>query len=668
MTFHLSVFCACKFRRAIAFLCAAFAFGGIPSSGAETLDDYSPLSARAPGKAHGKRRRLACPQRLRSGAGLAKRKTNPGEDHLPHWQPRHTSLWIRDAGREIARKTNFQLGRKMKSPLRLMAGLWFFQVTVSLAAAAEWQWSVEVASLTLPGATAHPRAFLWIPPDCRRVRAVVFAQNNMIEEGILEHPKFRKAMAELGLAELFVAPTFDYWQNATNNDATNEKFSALLKTLAAESGYAELECTPVIPLGHSASASRPWNFGAWNPGRTLAILSLKGDAPQTTLVGNGRPNVDWAERNIDGIPGLMVMGEYEWLEERLAPAFQFVAAHPATPIAMLPLPGRGPFDFDDDALLNYLTRFISKAVVARLPKASGFNEPMTLKPLDPQDGLLVDRWRRDDEPHAKAAKFAKYSGEKSAAFWAFDRAMARLTEKFNARQHRTLPQLLGFVQDGKTLPQSATHNQVSLTFQPDADGLTFQLATTFLETVDGGSPNTTRWTGRPPGSPLGHANGGGPIRLARIAGPVAQLAAATFTVRLNRSTLPGDPRAGDIWLLAEHPGDARFKSAVQQALLNIPARLTEGVTQRITFPQIPAVQHGAKMVKLQAASDSGEKVYYFVREGPAEIDGDTLRFTQLPPRATFPVKVTVVAWQYGRSREPKLQSAEPVERNFLITK
>jgi hypothetical protein len=60
-------------------------------------------------------------------------------------------------------------------------------------------------------------------------------------------------------------------------------------------------------------------------------------------------------------------------------------------------------------------------------------------------------------------------------------------------------------------------------------------------------------------------------------------------------------------------------------------------------------------------------VYYYVREGPAEVDGDVLKFTSLPPRTKFPVQVTVVAWQYGRAVEPKLQSAAPVERTFFIT-
>jgi hypothetical protein len=50
------------------------------------------------------------------------------------------------------------------------------------------------------------------------------------------------------------------------------------------------------------------------------------------------------------------------------------------------------------------------------------------------------------------------------------------------------------------------------------------------------------------------------------------------------------------------------------------------------------------------------------------MDGDVLKFKAIPPRAKFPMKVTVVAWQYGHAAEPKLKSAVPVERTFNIVK
>lgn len=554
----------------------------------------------------------------------------------------------------------------MKKLTHRLVILWLGAAAVFSTLAADWQWSQEVTAVTLGNGAAHPRAFLWIPPNCRRVRAVVFGQNNMIEEGILEHPTFRSTLTELGMAELYIAPTFDTWQNATNNAETNVKFAALLQALAAESGYGELADAPVVVVGHSAMASFPWNFAAWNPERTLAILSVHGDAPQTTLVGNGRPNVDWGNRRIDGIPGLMVMGEYEWWEDRLTPAMAFRAKHPDAPVALLGDEGHGHFDYSGQ-LVRFLAMFIRKAAEQRLLGEMPPAGLVPLRPVDPQRGWLVDRWRPLEAPRAPASPFAAYAGDRQEAFWCFDREMARATERFNP-QHGKRPQLVGFVQAGRVVPQTPnTHAQVFLKLPPLGDALTFQLRGAFLEAVPPGN-NPAKWTGLTNGAPLGHATKGGPVVLSRISGPVRQLTPDTFAIRFNHSSMAADRRAGDIWLLASHPGDAHYKSAVQQGLLTIPLRLTEGAEQHLNFPPVPDQPAGTKQLKLNATSDAGVPVYYYVREGPAEVDGNTLRFTALPPRTRWPVQVAVVAWQYGRTIPPRLQSAVPVVQTFRLTK
>jgi hypothetical protein len=243
--------------------------------------------------------------------------------------------------------------------------------------------------------------------------------------------------------------------------------------------------------------------------------------------------------------------------------------------------------------------------------------------------------------------------------------MALATQNYFSDQPGKSPQLVGFVQDGELAPQTPTHEQIDLKFEPEADGVTFKLGTAFLSAVDGGSVNTIRWTALPAGTPLGHADKGGPIRLSRIAGPVTQIKTNAFRVQFDRISSTPDFRAFDIWLLAEHPGDKKYKSAVQQALMKLPA-FEQGAEQRITFDAIPNQKKNGKAVRLHASSDSGRKVYFYVREGPAEIAGDTLGFTKLPPHAKFPVKVAVVAWQLGVAGEFK--TAAPVTQEFLIGK
>ncbi|HEX4351114.1 MAG TPA: hypothetical protein VH251_12035, partial [Verrucomicrobiae bacterium] len=521
-------------------------------------------------------------------------------------------------------------------------------------ATAVWQWSVPVNA---------GRAFLWIPPDCRHVRAVIVGQNNMIEQGILERDSFREEMGRLGIAEIFIAPPFETWQNAGENDAANKKFDALLNSLADMSGYNEITVAPVIPIGHSELASYPWNFAAWNESRTLAIVSVHGDAPQTKLTGNGQTNANWGGRTVDGIPALMVMGEYEWLDDRLAPALKFRAAHAAAPIALLAEPGHGHFDYSDQ-LVNFLAMFIRKAVEYRLPEKTTPGQPPALEPVNPRDGWLVERWHLNESRTVKPAPALQYRGDPNDAFWAFDKEMALSTQDYFADQPGKSPQLVGFVQDGQLVPQTPTHQQINLKFEPEGDGVTFRLGTAFLDTVDGGSINTIRWTALPAGSALGHARKGGPIRLSCISGPVTQINTNTFRVQFDRINSTTNWQAPDIWLLAEHPGDAKYKSAVQQALMKLPT-FDKGAEQHITFGTIPNQKRNGNDLKLHASSNSGRKVYFYVREGPAEMVGDTLRFTKIPPRAKFPVKVAVVAWQLGVVG--KFKTAGPVTQEFVIT-
>ena len=57
---------------------------------------------------------------------------------------------------------------------------------------------------------------------------------------------------------------------------------------------------------------------------------------------------------------------------------------------------------------------------------------------------------------------------------------------------------------------------------------------------------------------------------------------------------------------------------------------------------------------------------YFVKEGPAKVVDGALQLTDIPPRSRYPIRVSVVAWQYGLPNS--VQSAEPVERIFYINR
>ena len=521
---------------------------------------------------------------------------------------------------------------------------------VAKVAAAPWQWSVEIKELISEETNAHPSAYLWIPENCKQVRAVIIGQHNMTEETIFEHPEFRKNMGKLGIAEIWITPGIDQRWDVTKG--TQQIFETMMKNLSEISGYTELEFAPVIPIGHSAMATYPWNFAAWNPERTLAVLSIHGDSPRTHLTGYGRANLDWGTRTIEGIPSLMVMGEDEWWEDRLITSFDYRREYPNAPLSFLADAGHGHFDISDE-LIDYLSLFLKKTVENRLPEHSSLDAPIQLIPVEAKNGWLADRWRKNEKPTAEAASYDKYKGDKNHAFWYFDKEMADATEKYYANERGKTEQYIGFEQKGKLITfNPKSHVRMSPSFQPEADGVTFHLKAVYTDTLrnEYSKEHSTH-----------------PIRMSRICSPVEVVNDTTFTVRFYRMGLDNPKRTGGICLMASVKQDHKYRSAVQQVEIRIPYRNKEGISQRIIFPKLSDVKASVKKISLNGTADSSLPVYYYVKEGPAEVKGDKLVLTKIPPRAKFPVKVTVVAWQYGCSGEPKVQTAEAVEQSFYIT-
>lgn len=510
----------------------------------------------------------------------------------------------------------------------------------------EWQWSVTLKGLVSDETKKEPEAFLWIPERCEHLSAVMWSQQNMTEETLFEMPSFRDSLSEMGVGLIWIAPGID--QQWDVRKGLQKVFDQMMKDLADVSGYAELDEVPVIPFGHSAMATFPWNFAAWNPERTLAVISYHGDAPRTNLCGYGRENLEWGRtRNIDGIPGLMIEGEYEWWEARVNPALAFRMMYPGSCISFLCDTGRGHFDVSEETA-RYIARFIHKSLEQRLPVEGG----KQLVKVNPVAGWLVQRWSPDEhKKRANPAPVNRYKGDPHDAFWYFDREMAELTES-RYREHKLKDmQYLGICQNGKLVDYNPQlHAGVMIRFLPEADGLTFRLGTCFTDSLR---------------HQMTEAHAGGSIHLEKICGPVEQLNDSTFTVRFYRMGMYNPRRTSDIWLLASHSGDKKYKSAVQQLNVRIPYRQTEGKRQCILFPGLNDVKVGSPSLQLKAISDCGLPVYYYVKEGPARIKGNSmLEFTPIPPRSRFPIKVTVVAWQYGIAGE--VQTAEPVERSFFI--
>jgi hypothetical protein len=540
-----------------------------------------------------------------------------------------------------------------------------------------WQWSVPVKG----GRTnADTRAWLWIPPSCKKIKAVIVAQHNMEELSILENPAFRQSMNDLGMAEIWVSPAFDPIFRFT--EGAGEVFTKMMDDLADSSGYAELKYDPVIGIGHSAAASWPYYFAAWNPGRTLACLSVSGQWPYFRHPVFA-PEIWTKEQNIDFIPSLETMGEYEAADTWCAEGLKERKDHPFIPLSMLVCPAEGHFAASQKKI-DYIAFYIKKAVQYRLPDYDPLQGPPRLRKIDPsKTGWLMDKWRYHQAPTVATAPVGKYKGDATNAFWFFDEETVRATEKYESSYRDQQAPLLGYVQEGKIAPQHNTHLQVHLKFLPLGDGISFVLKGAFLDTVPGESPRPAAWTGLPAGSPIGHpgdrmdSRGGHPgnseaISIDRVAGPFEKINDTLFRLSLGKDAVFLDkgtgkpPRNYTLTLIANWPGDNVYKPAVQQGEMVVQAGNAEGAEQHITFPPIPDQRVNAASIKLEAVSDAGLPVSYYVLEGPAEIKGNMLTFTNIPLRSRYPVKVTVVAWQYGRSLEPTIRTALAVRQTFFI--
>ena len=531
-----------------------------------------------------------------------------------------------------------------------------------------WQYSATVDSVDNGEIHGHPRAYLWIPPRCKHIRAMVVAQHNLLEESILIDPQFRATLAKLDIAEVWIMPNISYPFDFSKG--VGEKFDDTFKALAAESGYSEIATAPVVPMGHSAAASYPWNFAAWAPERTLAVLSIHGDTPETNMTGFGGKNPDWGDRNIDGIPGLFVMGQYEWIDGRTQPGLDYVAKHPMTPLAMLPDIGHGHFDTSSEQVA-FLCLFLRKAAEYRLPKKSPVGGPTPLKPVDPQQGWLVDRWEPSEgrvptarlEPQSgrkyPSAPYNAYKGDRANAFWCFDREMAEATEYYGKGRKLDPSRKIVYVQDGKVLgPKSgAAGGMPRPQLLMDPDGRTFHFA---AYAVHGDVAPGTLWN-----DATAAAASAEPLTPKVLCGPLAHVAGDTYRLEFDQSGFNSPYRSFNAFLSTMIPTSEKAMAQSQPGGVFV-TRNTEGVGNAITFPAIADVTDTRKPITLNATSSSGLPVAYYVDSGPAEIVGDTLKFTPIPPRSKFPVAVRIVAWQWGRSTAPQVKSADPVVMTFHV--
>ena len=563
--------------------------------------------------------------------------------------------------------------------------------TGSIARAALYQWSI------LNGEEDR-RVYLWIPEDCKRLRGLVLVMRNLNEPGIIGNPAVREACRQERIGIVYVGGwsrspfNSDWgWPNGLGKEDEKEygrlqqliktagttagqakeakaKIEAwdkelaakagpvlddILKRLAAESGYAEIERAPLLVLSHSMGGLLCWHMPYWIPERMWGSIPIKtgvrtqpASKPESNMHGVPVLYMNHAEPlGPDGpdAPNKWPLAPRKDTENLVGQVFDWGGTH---------------FDITGD-LANLAALFIKKASEFRLSDeipATGYPK---LKDLKPGHGWLATS---PMEPvQFPMAPESRYTGPKDKALWFFDQEMAGEVIGHNLAESRKKPQYVTVVSNGQALKPFTHAYDAILIPQETAvdDGLTFNLTGMFLDTVPTKEPSKA--------VPAGHAAAAKVVVKLTGGNSLAQLDESTFRFRRYN-----DARHG--WVVASAAGDAEYARTNYQAYIRDPDN-RNGTPQAITFPEIKDVPAGTKEIELKASSDvPGQVVEYFVVSGPAELvstdpkfTGSSLRITPIPPGSRYPVKVIVAAYQPGRSMEPLVMTAPDVVREFHIT-
>jgi hypothetical protein len=540
----------------------------------------------------------------------------------------------------------------------------FFLLCAAIARAGDpspenqvFQWHATGENAGWPdGSKNTGTLYLWIPEKTRQVRGVVVMATNVPEHRLVGHPAIRRACAENDLALVWGVPTF--WRfgkmaaapggepvdlkNIPDNNGIQVRFlERLLADLAEKSGYSELATAPWFPIGESGHLLMVCGMIDERPERTIAGICVKNPhspkdrtVPLLWTLGTAQ---EWPQAQSDVRTAWVeqARGLGGWVGER---------ARTGWPLSGIIEPGTGHF-YCTEGMAEYFGQYITAACRARL-SAEGSGG---LRPVDLSTGVLSGL----PVPGGPDVPPVPYSeSADKALLWFFNKELAEGARRLSAADWDAAPQLVGYADSGEVsvvpFGKPALH-----TLNVVTDG-EFTVRSRLLGTIPPDFVAAGAPLARAPGDPI----------VEWVCGPYAPVPGqpGRFRVHLDRAWKNG----GASYIVARHEGDATTRRSVQPAHLKL-IENREGAPQTIAFPTLPDVPAATASLPLGATSDAGLPVSYFVVSGPAVVRGNRLIFTPLPPRAKFPVEVTVAAWQWGRPSEPKIQTAPVVRQTFRIT-
>ena len=497
--------------------------------------------------------------------------------------------------------------------------------------------------------------YLWIPENCKKLHGLVIMCTNVPEHMLVGHAGIRNVCKANNMGIIWSTPSFMNFRkttkdNKTLNMALEHKTTVnflqqLLNGLAENSGYAEVATVPWLPMGES--------------GHLLMVDALMEYSPERCIAGIFIKNNHLPPKNRE-VPTLVAFGTaQEWGQDKVdirtrwndvAAAYDGILKNrklnPNWPLSCIIDGSSGHFDCSEK-LAHYFANYINLVAKARL---SDDGSPK-LKSVNLNKGFLADIPVPGDENHSVKA----YSKSDTVALpWYFDKESAMEAQSFAAINWKAATQIPAFLNDSSKVAPFI-FNGISKLVPTDlgTDGLTFTVKPVMLEKIPA---NFTVGAGdklaKAPGTPV----------LEWVCGQFKPIGNNKFRISLDRSW----PSTAN-YIGVRKQGNDSIRSIFQPCGLTLP-RNDSGKPQKITFEKIPDVEAGTKSVQLLATSDSGLPVEFYVVSGPAIIENSKLIFTKIPPKAKFPVAVTIAAWQWGKASEPKIKMAEIVKQKIDILK
>jgi hypothetical protein len=593
------------------------------------------------------------------------------------------------------------MGNKMRLGMIVLAAMFFSVFHTALGGPVDPEVN-QIYQFFLPSPEAKTRpslgAYLWIPPNTPRIRAVMIAFHNGLPINILQSAPVREVCRRHGIAQILLTP----WAKDIGSimagfyDVTDPAKTAVydhyLHGLADLSGHPELVTAPIVPLAHSAYCEFPFDAAMRDPEQCLGAIPIKAGLPD--VYNNfvpGKAKAPVAGMALRNVPILFVSS-----------GSQETVSWSAYPHAFSGT-GTGPYrrDHDDNPGTTYEPRnelfgtcwdmtsghfdmlprdyqfvadWLDAIASARLPDQPG--APMNNLTL--KDGWLINAHIPPTgelpKDYPMPAPYLDYKGHRNQALWFPNQKLAEAAFALGYDEPRKKLELFTFL-DADGEPISLAEGPMA-TFADGqkglhGDGLFTVITHRFItppdiDTVD----HRKNHDAKPvyanvlfPGQttiptteiPFQFNQHGGALRLVTSEQfkDDRGITETRFTLRLVRHRIDPDAGFNMSFVRAFHEGDHDFAAAGRTCQISISSSDANknAKPQTVNFPPVPDTSVAAEEIELHATSSAGLPVDYFVVKGPGIIRDSAFIPAEVPAGASRPIEVTIGAYQVGLFQE-----------------